>query len=110
LDYFLGVGAYNNPIRFDEKWRGMNNQISGAVQVNIKRYNAALSIKFPYAYTSEKPEFRKLQIQNAATVSLYKYTPFVGDMALVIDGGKYGAPFGNLLFWKVWVKFFGAPV
>ncbi len=107
LDYFCGVGAYDPPKGDDPKWAGVDKQILGAVQVNTKRYQKALTLKFPCAFTSDRPELRKLQIQNAATMSLYNYTPFVGDQTLMIGKNKYEAPFGNNFFWYIYNKWFG---
>lgn len=107
LDYFCGVGAYDPPRGDDPKWAGIDKQILGSVQVNVKRYNNAVKLKFPYSYTTDKPEFRKLQISNAATRSLYSYTPFVGDQTVIIGKNKYDAPFGNKLFWYIYNRWFG---
>jgi len=107
LDYFCGVGAYDPPRGDDPKWSGVDKQILGAVQVNTRRYNKALAFKFPHAFITDKPERRSLQIQNAATMSLYNYTPFVGDVTKMIGKNKYENPFGNNLFWYVYKKWFG---
>ena len=107
LDYICGVGAYDYPRGDDPKWAGVDKQILGAVQVNVKRYNKAKILVFPYAYKTDKPEYRQLNIQNASTMSLYNYTPFVGDQNLIIGGLKYDAPFANLLFWKIYIRWFG---
>ncbi|MCH9683043.1 MAG: M23 family metallopeptidase [Deltaproteobacteria bacterium] len=40
---------------------------------------------------------------NAATAVLYTYTPWVGDK----NAGGNAAPFGNYLFWQVWVQYAG---
>ncbi len=40
---------------------------------------------------------------NAATAVLYTYTPWVGNQ----DAGGNAAPFGNYLFWQVWVQYAG---
>jgi hypothetical protein len=110
LDYFCGVGAYDPPKGDDPKWSGVDKQILGAVQVNTRRYQKALALKFPYAFITDKPELRKLQIQNAATMSLYNYTPFVGDETLMIGKNKYEKPFGNAFFWYIYNKWFGFTV
>jgi hypothetical protein len=107
LDYFCGVGAYDPPRGDDPKWAGIDKQILGSVQVNVKRFNDASKLIFPYSYTTDKPEFRKLQILNAATRSLYSYTPFVGDQTVIIGKNKYEAPFGNNFFWVIYNKWFG---
>ncbi len=39
--------------------------------------------------------------RNLATAVLYTYTPWVGDR----DVGGNPAPFGNFLFWQVWVQY-----
>jgi hypothetical protein len=44
---------------------------------------------------------RGITPQNKATAVLYTYTPWVGDKNS--KGNK--APFGNYLFWKVWVRY-----
>lgn len=44
---------------------------------------------------------RTIVPKNAATAALYTYTPWVGDKSA--SGNK--APFGNFLFWKVWLRF-----
>lgn len=41
--------------------------------------------------------------QNKATAVLYTYTPWVGDR----NAGGNAAPFGNYLFWQVWVQYAG---
>jgi hypothetical protein len=107
LDYFCGVGAYDPPRGDDPKWAGIDKQILGAVQVNTKRYQRALILKFPYAFITDKPELRKLQVQNAATMSLYNYTPFVGDETLMIGKNKYDKPFGNAFFHYIYNHWFG---
>lgn len=107
LDYFCGVGAFDPPRGDDPKWAGVDKQILGAVQVNIKKFNKAKTLTFPYAFTTDKPESRKINIKNAATMSLYNYTPFVGDKTLIIGKNKYEAPFGNNFFWYIYSKWFG---
>lgn len=39
--------------------------------------------------------------RNKATAVLYTYTPWVGDR----NAGGNPAPFGNFLFWQVWVQY-----
>jgi len=107
LDYFCGVGAYDPPRGDDPKWSGVEKQILGAVQVNVKKYNKALTLKFPYDFTTDKPESRKIKIRNAATMSLYNYTPFVGDTTMMIGKNKYEKPFGNAFFWYIYSRWFG---
>ena len=107
LDYFAGVGAYDPPRGDDPKWKGVDKQIMGSVMVNVKKYKKATELSFPYNFTSDKPEGRKLLIRNASTMSLYNYTPFVGDKTVIIGKNKYDAPFGNNLFWFIYNKWFG---
>lgn len=107
LDYFCGVGAYDPPRGDDPKWSGVDKQILGAVTVSVKRFKQAQGLTFPYPYTTDKPESRKINIKNAATRSLYFYTPFVGDKTVLIGKNKYENPFGNNLFWAIYAKWFG---
>jgi hypothetical protein len=107
LDYFCGVGAYDPPRGDDPKWAGVDKQILGAVTVSMKRFKQAQALKFPYAYITDKPELRKINIKNAATRSLYFYTPFVGDKTVIIGKNKYESPFANNLFWAIYAKWFG---
>lgn len=44
---------------------------------------------------------RSITPQNKATAVLYTYTPWVGDQ----NAGGNPAPFGNYLFWQVWVQY-----
>jgi hypothetical protein len=106
LDYMCGVGSYDKT-GDDPKWKGADKQILGATLVNIKWYKKSLALKFPYSYVTDIGEKRSLKIQNAATMSLYMYTPYVGDKTTVIYKNKYDAPFANLLFWKIYSKWFG---
>lgn len=107
LDYFCGVGAYDPPRGDDPKWAGVDNQILGAVKVSVRRYQDALKLKFPYPYKTDTPECIKLEIQNAATRSIYFYTPFVGNGTIMIGKNKYEKPFANYLFWVIYSKWFG---
>lgn len=101
-DYILGVGATDggdNP-----KWAGMDKQVLGAIQTNAKWQKIGLGKQYPMNFTaSDKAD---LIINNAATYSLYKYTPWVGDQDKQIGKNLYQAPFGQYLFWKVYKKFF----
>jgi hypothetical protein len=101
-DYICGVGATDggdNP-----KWAGMDKQILGAIQTNAKWQQAGLKKNFPMPLqASDKAD---LIVKNAATYSLYKYTPWVGNQDKQIGKNLYQSPFGNYLFWKVYKKFF----
>jgi hypothetical protein len=97
-DYLMGVGATDsgdNP-----KWAGADNQILGAVLTTKKWFDKGKLNKYPYIMSvSDRPS---LPIENAATFSLYKYTPWVGDIDKQIGKNLYKVPFGNYLFWKIY--------
>ncbi len=101
-DYILGVGATDSGDV--AKWAGVDKQILGAVQTCVKWQKNGLKQQFPMSFkASDKAD---LIIKNAATYSLYKYTPWVGNEKRQIGKVLYEAPFGNFLFWKVYRKFF----
>lgn len=101
-DYILGVGATDSGDV--AKWAGVDKQILGAVQTCVKWQKNGLKQQYPLPFkASDKAD---LVIKNAATFSLYKYTPWVGDQQKQIGKVLYEAPFGNFLFWKVYKKFF----
>lgn len=97
-DYLLGVGATDGGD--NAKWAGVDNQILGSIQTCKKWYDKGLALNFPtIVAASDRPN---LSIENAATYSLYKYTPWVGDMDKQIGKNLYKVPFGNYLFWKIY--------
>jgi len=101
-DYILGVGAledHDNP-----KWAGMDKQVLGSIQTSIKWQQIGLKKTFPLSIAAT--DKADLVVKNAATYSLYKYTPWVGNQDKMIVKNLYQAPFGNYLFWKVYRKFF----
>lgn len=101
-DYILGVGAADDGDHL--KWAGMDKQVLGAIQTNVKWQQIGLKKSYPMPFqASDKAD---LIIKNAATYSLYKYTPWVGNQDKQIGKNLYQAPFGNYLFWKVYKKFF----
>ena len=101
-DYICGVGATDGGD--DPKWAGMDKQILGAIQTNVKWQQIGLKKTFPLPFkASDKAD---LMIKNAATFSLYKYTPWCGQEDKLIGKNLYQAPFGQFLFWKVYRKFF----
>ena len=107
LDYFAGVGAFDPPRGDDPKWKGVDNQIRGSVIVSTKRFKGNQALVYPLHYTTDRPESRQLRIENAATMSLYNYTPFVGDQDVIIGKNKYEAPFGNAFFFVIYQRWFG---
>lgn len=101
-DYILGVGATDGGD--NAKWAGVDKQILGSVQTCVKWQKNGLTRQFPLSIAaSDKAD---LQVSNAATFSLYKYTPWVGNQDKQIGKVLYQQPFGNFLFWKVYRKFF----
>ncbi len=102
-DYILGVGATDGGDR--SKWAGMDRQMMGAVQTCIKWYDRGEKRNtYPSSFNaSDRPG---LQLENSATFSLYKYTPWVGDKNRQIGRNLYNAPFGNFLFWRCYRGFF----
>ncbi len=107
LDYFAGVGAYDPPRGDDPKWKGVDNQIRGSVIVCTKKIKANQALVYPLKFKTDRPEGRQILIENAATMSLYNYTPFVGDQDLVIGKNKYEKPFGNAFFFYIYSRWFG---
>jgi len=104
LDYALGVGATDGGD--NSKWKGMDNQLLGAVLTCTKWFNyGEKNNAYPLKYRSS--EKRNIMLKNSASFSLYKYCPWIGDQSMVINRVKYDAPFGNLLFWKVFTHWFG---
>ena len=103
IDYALGVGATDggdNP-----KWKGMDQQLLGAVLTCTKWYNyGQKNNAYPFKYITS--EGTKIQIRNSASFSLYKYCPWSGAESRVVNGAKYDAPFGNALFWIIFKKWF----
>jgi len=103
-DYILGVGATDGGDK--SKWAGMDNQILGAVQTCVKWHKRGME-RNVYPIRFKASDRSELVIQNSATFSLYKYTPWVGDEDRHIGKNLYRAPFGQYLFWKVYRGFFG---
>ena len=106
-DYIMGVGAFDG--KWSEKWKGVNKQFEGGVATNVKWFDRGeKNNTYPMAHkVGDSPE---LIINNSATYSLYRYTPWVGDKDRKIKTPKgyhtYDAPFGCFLFWKVYRGFF----
>ena len=101
-DYILGVGAledHDNP-----KWAGMDKQVLGSIQTSVKWQQIGLKKTYPLPFkASDKAD---LVVNNAATYSLYQYTPWCGQEDKLIGKNLYKKPFGNYLFWLVYRKFF----
>ena len=106
-DYILGVGAYDG--KWSEEWKGMDKQLLKAAQISLKWYNRG-NEKNTYPINLKAGDRKDLMINNSASYSLYKYTPWVGDEDKKIATNKgfstYKAPFGVFLFWKVYKGFF----
>lgn len=102
-DYILGVGATDggdNP-----KWAGVDKQFEGAILTCKKWYDKGEKLnKYPIIMNlSDRPH---AVIENSATFSLYKYTPWIGDEDKLIGKSLYRAPFGNYSFWLIYRKWF----
>lgn len=104
LDWALGFGCPDSGERI-EKYRGFEKQMESSAR-GIKGY---LDPNNRY-YVGNKigKEWKvgdgTVVCKNAATATLYRYTPWIGDK----NFGSNKAPFGNFLFYKVWTGLFGA--
>jgi hypothetical protein len=95
VDYALGCGCPDNAPCLDQ-FRGLGRQLDCAADVLQEAYEAALDGEPTRSGRRVGEGFRTLDgrhvvPENAATVSLYTYTPWVLE-----DRG------GNWLFWRVW--------
>ncbi|MDA2936550.1 hypothetical protein MYX06_05010 [Patescibacteria group bacterium AH-259-L05] len=93
LDWATGFGAYDGR-RPVERFRGFTTQIDRAAW--RLRYFLEHPWEFRYrAGQTDRVDWHKVTPQNTATAALYNYTPHLK---------------GNKLFFKIWQKWFGAPI
>ncbi len=78
LNGSMGVGMFDDGTVIEEL-QGFINQINYAAKYFRKFYNEAESVHF----THENVDGKKLKTVNAATYSLYKYTPHIAGPELV---------------------------
>ncbi len=88
MDWACGVGAWDGKRKWDERFKGFGNQIDAAARTYKNRfrgYSKGEELTLDYGALQLAPE-------NAATYSLYVYTPHTS---------------AALLTYKVWKGFFG---
>ena len=101
LDWAMGFGATDQE-RFEE-YRDFSTQVKMAART-LKGY---LDPHHPFTVVGLVGQ--KMTVsdgvvvpQTLATAALYRYTPWIGDR----PAAGYQPPFGNYLFFQVWMEFF----
>jgi hypothetical protein len=102
LDWALGFGATDS--QTFEEYRGFANQVRAAARA-LRGY---LDGRHPFSVVGLVGRPMKVSDgtvvpRTLATAALYRYTPWIGDRAV----GSLSPPFGNCLFYKVWLELFG---
>lgn len=80
LNNALGVGVLDDGT-VQQQYQGFANQINGAVETLRKNFDKANEASFGL----DNVDGRKLIVKNAATFSLYSYTPHVAGAELFFD-------------------------
>ncbi len=100
-DFAAGCGCPDST-GCQEQYRGLENQMKCMVKVLKKWYDNGKSKDFPFEMTTSKCFEVKSNpiVENAATFSLYKYTPHTYDCSYKTKGG------GNYLFYKIFLEYY----
>ncbi|MCX6706738.1 MAG: hypothetical protein NT001_01200, partial [Candidatus Woesearchaeota archaeon] len=106
-DYAAGCGCPDTS-SCNEKYKGFQNQMECMAAILKKHYDAGAKLDYPYTFKGLNYDNKKcsngqpteLDIKNAATYSLYKYTPHTYDYCLSTKGGA------NFNFRNLYIKYY----
>lgn len=102
LDWAMGYGATDSGL--EERYRGFATQVRAAARTltGYLRADHPLTV-VGLVGTPMHVSDGTVTPRTLATAALYRYTPWIGRSRV----GNLSPPFGNFLFYTVWVELFG---
>ncbi len=100
LDYAAGCGCPKSGCQ--AKYAGLEKQMECMVETLKNHFDAGQSLNFPFSFGASRcwEVDSNVNIKNAATYSLFKYTPHTYDCKYNKKAG------GNYLFYKLFVSYY----